>query len=220
MVFLFVIARFVNLIAVGECAGLIRHDGGRSEDLRATVKGGVHGGGVNEGFKDGACGTLGDGVVELAPCVIAASDQREDVTGVRIHCNECNLWIGALLDLGFVLAFADSYALGSALGHLIIHQLDAGFDRLSGGALQIGIKRGVDPICLFIDFALRHLADDSVADEIDEVGCVIGFDIGRSQLQRSRPSFLRLLASNGTGFDHAVEDHIATLGCAFGMAIW
>ena len=83
-----------------------------------------------------------------------------------------------MLDLGFVFAFSNLYALSAALRDLVIDQLDPGFNGLCGGALKVRVQRGVNAVSLLVYFALRYLADDGVADEIDEIGSVAGFDVG------------------------------------------
>ena len=76
VVFAVEVARRVVLIVEGEGGLLVVQDGDGREDRAVAVRigerssgdGGVEGRGVDEGLEDGAGGTMGDGVVELADC--------------------------------------------------------------------------------------------------------------------------------------------------------
>ena len=99
-----------------------------------------------------------------------------------IESDQGDLGLGPRLDASLILAFADPDSFGAALGDLLIYQLDSSLDRLRCGALQVGVKCGVDAVCLFVNFSLRYLADDSVANQIDEVGSIARFDIRGASL--------------------------------------
>ena len=70
-------------------------------------KRGVHGGRINEWLENGAGGTLGDGVIKLAECVVATADQCKNLTGVRIHHHHRDLGLRTRFNFGFVLSGAD-----------------------------------------------------------------------------------------------------------------
>ena len=158
-------------------------------------------------------------MVQLAESVIATSDQRQYLAGVRIHGNECHLRLRAWFDLSLVFSLGDFYALRATLRDLVIHQLDSALYCLSGRTLKITIQRGVNPISLLVHFTLRHLAAQRVANQIHEVRSVAGFDVRSRQLQRRSLGFLGLLLCDRMGLGHAVKNQIAALSCTFRMAI-
>ena len=129
---------------VGRCRSawwVVVELGERGEDTAVAegraVERGVVGGGVDEGLEDGAGGAFGDGVVELRDAVVAAADQREDLAGVGVDGDERDLRIGdgaGLLAFGRLVLLADD----------VVDVVHADLDGLGGGALQIGIERGVD----------------------------------------------------------------------------
>ena len=63
--------------------------------------------------------------------------------------------------------------------HLLVDQLHSHIHRFGRGLLQVGIDRRVDAVGLLVDFALIELADQRVADQIDEIRSIAGFDIRR-----------------------------------------
>jgi hypothetical protein len=154
VVFLFVITRFINLIAIGKGGRLVRHDGGGRQNRRAAVQRSIDGSCINKWLEYRPRGTFCDRVIQLAEGVVASAHQGQDLAGVRIHRDQCYLWLWAGCDLSLVFAFADLYALGPALGYLIVHQLDSRLNRLCRRALKVGIKSGVNAICLLVHFTL------------------------------------------------------------------
>ena len=93
------------------------------------------------------------------------------------------------------------------------------FDGLRGGLLQVGIEGGVNAVRLIVQFALVELVDQRVANQIDKVGRIAGFHIGRSEFQGRGFCLLRLFPGDGMGFDHAVEHKIAAFQRALRMPI-
>src|SRR4029079_15679932 len=75
VIYLFVITRLVDLVAVSEGARLVGHNRGRREYWIAAVKGRIHSGGVNERFEDGSSRTFRYRVVQLAEGVVSSPDQ-------------------------------------------------------------------------------------------------------------------------------------------------
>ena len=103
---------------------------------------------------------------------------------MRIHHHHRHLRLRSGQNLGLVLVLSNLRSLGAQLGDLVIHQLHSGFDCRRRGFLQIGINCRVDPIALVVHLAFVEFADKGFAEQIDEVGRVTGFDVGRGQLQR------------------------------------
>jgi len=75
----------IGLAVIHEGRGVVIQGGQGGEDATAacvasiaegqTVEAGVVGRGVDEGFEDGAGGSLGDGVIELGGAVVATTDE-------------------------------------------------------------------------------------------------------------------------------------------------
>ncbi len=215
MILLFVIARLIDLVAVGERRRLIGNRGGRGDHGRRAVKRRVHGGRVHKRFEDGAGRTLGERVVQLARSVVSSADQRLDFAGARVHGDERHLRLRAGRDGGFKLILPDFGLVGAHLRDLIVHQLHADFHRLRGRALQSGIERRVDAV----DLALAQFADDGVANHVHEVRCIAGLNVRRGQFQRGCFGFIGLLARDGAGLDHGLDHGIAPFQGALGMTI-
>ncbi len=102
---------------------------------------------------------------------------------------------------------------------LLVHQLHAFVDGFGGGALQVGIDGGVDPQRLLVQLAFAELVGELVLHQVDKVGSVAGFNVGRRQLQRSGLGAVGLLAGDGAGLDHGVEHQVAALQRALGMPV-
>ena len=126
---------------------------------------------------------------------------------------------GPCLDLRFIFSLADLDSFSASLGDLVVHQLDSGFDGLSGGALQVWIERGVNAIGLLVDLALRQFADDGVADQIDKIGSIAGLHVWRREFKRSGLGFVRLFSGDGASLNHAVENKIPPFSGALRMAV-
>ncbi len=208
------VARAVCLASVvkGECGGVVVQGCEGGEDTVpvevGAVERGVVGGGIDEGFKDGPCGPLGDRVVELGDAVVAASDESEDLAGVRIEGDEGDLWV---VDGGGALAvqFAD---------HLV-DIFHADLDGFGGGALEFWIERGVDAEALMREALVADALDELIVDEIDEVGGFAGVDVGWGEAEGLGLGAAGLGGGDGTGLDHGVEDDVAALHCALGVLI-
>ena len=89
-----------------------------------------------EGF-DGAGGAFSDGVVELRDAVVAAADEREDLSSVWVEGDERDLRVG---DGSGALAFGSLVLLPDD----VVDDLDGGIDGLGGCSLEFGVERGID----------------------------------------------------------------------------
>ena len=194
--------------------GVVVQRGEGGEDAVAVeggaVERGVVGGGVDEGLEDGAGGPLGDGVVELGDAVVAASDESEDLAGVGVEGDEGDLRV------------VDGVGASLALVQLADHLVDifhADLDGLGGGALEFGIERGVDAEALVGEALVADALDELIVDEIDEVGGFAGVDVGRSEAEGLGFGAAGFGGGDGAGLDHGVEDEVAALHGALGMAV-
>ena len=97
--------------------------------------------------------------------------------------------------------------------------LHAGFDGLGGGALQLGVERGVDAQRGVRGVGVAEALHDLVVDQVDEVGRFAGVDVGRSEVERLGLGALGFAGGDGFGLDHGVEDEVAALHGAVGMAV-
>ena len=133
----FEVAGGVGLAVGAEVLRVVVELGDGGEDAAIAegraVEGAVVGGGVDEGFEDGAGGALGDGVVELRGAVVTAADEGEDLAGVGVEGDEGGLGV---VDGAAVFAVE--------LANELIDVDHAFLDGGGGGALQLGVKRGVD----------------------------------------------------------------------------
>ncbi len=143
----------------------------------SAVEGGVVGGGVDEGLEDGAGGAIGDGVIELRDAVVAAADEREDLSGVGVERDEGDLRVG---DGPGLFAFRCFVPLADDL----VDVLHADLDGIGGGALQVGVERGVDAEVLMREVLIADALHELVVDEVDEVGSLAGVDVGRRETER------------------------------------
>ena len=57
----------------------------------------IEGRGVDEGLKDGAGGTVSDGMIELRGAVAAAAHQREHLAGMRVERHQRDLRVVAMV---------------------------------------------------------------------------------------------------------------------------
>ena len=218
MVLLFVVARLVDLISIGEAGRRIGHRGGRGNHRGGTVKRRIHRRSINKWLENGTSRPLRNGVIQLAPAVVSSPDQSQDRTGVRVERNQRHLRLRARRHLRFQF-LAHLYTLGAHLGDLLIYQLDAHFDGLRCRLLQVGIERGVNPVGLLIQIMFVEPVDQSVAHHIDEIRRVAGLHVRRRQLQRRSLGLLRLLASDGVVFHHRIQHQVAPLQGALGMPV-
>ncbi len=116
-------------------------------------------------------------MVELRDAVVAAADEREDLAGVRVERDERDLRIGdgaGLLTFGGLVQLADE----------LVDVLHADFDGFGGGALELGVERGVDAQALVGEVLVADALDELVVDEVDEVGSFAGVDVGRGEAER------------------------------------
>ena len=66
----------------------------------------------------------------------------------------------------------------------LVDVLHADLDGLGGGALELGVERGVDAEALVREVLVADALDELVVDEIDEVGGFAGVDVGRREAKR------------------------------------
>ena len=221
VVLLFVIARLVNLVTIRKCGrGIVNHRN-RGDDGLGGVAGerGVDRGSIHKRFEDGSGGSFSERVIELANSVVAPSRERQNVSSVRINGDQRNLRVGSRSHLSFKLALGHSDAFAALLEYLRVHQFDAFLDGLSGGALQIRIKRGVNTVGLVVDFAFIELGEKRIANHVNEVRRFAGFHIRRRQLQRRGFCFVSLRTRDGMGVKHGFQHQIAAFERALWMAI-
>src|SRR5581483_8863906 len=121
--------------------------------------------------------TLGNCVVQLAETIVPAADEREYRSSMWIKSNQCYLRIGTGLYLRFVLALSYFHFAGPHLGDLLIDQLYSRVDSLRGCLLQVGIERAVDAVGLLVQFPFRILVVELIANQIDKIGRVAGFNV-------------------------------------------
>ena len=189
---------------------------------RSAVERRVHRCGIDEGLEDRAGGTLGDRVIQLAEAIVAASDQGQHLAGVGIEGDQRHLRHGTVLDLdlGFGgLAGAGFDLLGAPLDHLLVDQLHAFVDGFGGGLLQVGVNGGVDAQGLLIQVVIAVLVGELVFHQVNEVGRVAGFIVGRRQLKWSGLGAIGLVARDGAGLHHGVEHEVAALEGTLGMPV-
>ena len=151
-------------------------------------------------------------MVELRDAVVAAADEGEDLSGVGVDGDERDLRVGdggGGLALGGLVLLADD----------VVDDLDAGFDGLGGGALEIGVERGVDAEVLVGGVLVADALDDLVVDEIDEVGGFAGFDVGGGEVEGLGLGAGGFGGGEGSGLDHGVEDEVAAFHGALGVAV-
>ena len=122
-------------------------------------------------------------MIQLADAIVPAAHQGQNFAGVRIHDNHRDLGLRSGQDFGLVLVLADLCPLGAQLGDLVVDQLDSGLHGCRRCLLQVGIDRGVNSVALIVHLALVEFADQSVAQQVNEVGRVAGLDVGRRQFQ-------------------------------------
>ncbi len=208
------VAGAVGLAAVvkGECGGVVVQGCEGGEDAVAVEVGAVErsvvGGGVDEGFEDGACGPFGDRVVELGDTVVAASDESENLASVRIEGDEGDLWV--VDGLG---------ALAVQLADHLVNIFHADLDGFGGGALEFGVERGVDAEALVREALVADALDELIVDEVDEVGGFAGVDVGRGEAKGLGFSAAGFGGGDGAGLDHGVEDEVAALHGALGVLV-
>ena len=138
---------------------------------------------------------------------------------MRVHGDERHLRLWAGRDGGFKLVLPDLGLVGPHFRDLIVHQLDADFDRLRRRPLQSRIERRVDAVLLFVDLVLVQFVDDGVANHIHKVRCIAGLNVRGGQFQRRRLGFVGLLARDGVSLDHGLDHGIAPFQGALGVAI-
>jgi len=151
-------------------------------------------------------------MVELGRAVVAPSNEREDLAGVRIERDECHLWVGdrwRFLTFGCLMQVADE----------IVDILHANLDRLGGNLLEIRIERGVNAQALVREILIANALNEPLVNEIDEVGSLACVNVGRGKAKRLGFGCVSLGAGNGAGLDHGIEDDVATLHSALGMTI-
>ena len=95
----------------------------------------------------------------------------------------------------------------------------ADFDGFGGGALELGVERGVDAEDVVAELLVADALDDLIVDEVDEVGGFAGVDVGRSEADGLGFGALGFGGGDGAGLDHGVEDEVAALDGAVGMAV-
>ena len=61
--------------------------------------------------------------------------------------------------------------------------LHADLDGLGGGALELGVERGVDAEALVREVLVADALDELIVDEVDEVGSFAGVDVGRGEAE-------------------------------------
>ena len=91
--------------------------------------------------------------------------------------NERDLRIG---DRARVFAFGRLMLLANDL----VDIAHADLDGLGGGALQLGIERGVDAEVLMRQVLIADALDKLVVDEVDEVRSFAGIDVRRREAER------------------------------------
>ena len=151
-------------------------------------------------------------MVELRDAVVAAADQGEDLAGVGVEGDESDLRISdgtRLLALGGLVLPANN----------LVDIAHADLYGLGGGALQVGVERGVDAQALVGEVLVADALDELVVDEVDEVGGFAGVDVGRSETEGLGLGAGGFAGSDGAGFDHGVEHEVAALHGALGMAV-
>src|SRR5438270_10533914 len=109
VIFLFVIPRSVNVIAVDESRGRVVDHAGGSENGLLIGNGVVNGRREHERFENGAGWPLGHRMIQLAETVVASAHQRQYLASVGIECNQSNLRDGPGKHLGLKLIFPDLY---------------------------------------------------------------------------------------------------------------
>jgi len=72
-----------------------------------------------------------------------------------------------------------SRVLGVLLAHDLVDVLHADFDGFGGGALEVGVERGIDAETLMREVLVADALDELVVNEVDEVGGFAGVDAGR-----------------------------------------
>src|SRR5437016_7308841 len=82
---LFVIAGRVDIVAIGEDGRGIIHHGGWGEDRLLAGDGIVNRSRIDKGLENGAGGTLGNRMVQLAGTVVAPAYQGQYLAGVGIN---------------------------------------------------------------------------------------------------------------------------------------
>jgi len=210
----FKVAGVVGLAAVveGEGGGGVVELGDGCEDSTfaesGAVEAGVVGGGVDEGFEDGSGGAFGHGVVELGDAVVAASDESENLAGVGVERNKRDLGVGDGIS-----------ALAVLLANHFVDVSHADLDGLGGGALEFGVERGVDAEALVRKALVADALDKLVVNEIDEVGCFAGVDVGRGEAKGLGLGAAGFGGGDGAGLDHGIEDEVAALHGTLGMLV-
>ena len=148
-------------------------------------------------------------MVELGDAVVAASDEGEDLASVRIEGDEGDLGI---VDGGRCSCRAE-------LADQFVDIFHADLDGLGGGALEFGVERGVDAEALVGEALVADALDELIVDEIDEVGGFAGVDVGRSEAKGLGLGAAGFGGGDGAGLDHGVEDDVAALHGALGVAV-
>ena len=197
-------------VVVGEGGFSVVEDGGGGEGLAGVsedlaIDGGGVGGGVDPGLEDGAGRALGGGVVELRVGVVATADEGKDLAGVGVEGDEG--------DLG---------KRGGGAVELVDELVDvrhAEIDGVGSGVLEVGVEGGVDAErgvgLLLVGEALREL----FVDEVDEVGRVGGVDVLGGEVEGLGLSGAGLGGGEVAGLLHDLEDEVAALGGALGVAV-
>jgi len=210
------VAGGIGLAVGAEVLGVIVELSESSEDSaiaeRHTVEARVVSRGVDERLEDGTGGAVGDGVVDLGDAIVTPADQRENLSGVRVDGDQGNLRIGdrfGLFALGCFLLLADDF----------INVAHSDLNGVGSNLLEVGVERGVDAEVLMREVLIADALDELVVDEVDEVGGFAGVDVGRRKAERFSLGFLGLRGGDGFGFHHGVEDDVAALHGAFGVAI-
>ncbi len=101
----------------------------------------------------------------------------------------------------------------------LVDVLHADFDGLGGGALEVGVERGVDAEALVGEVLVADALDELVVDEVDEVGRFAGVDVGGGETEGLGFGAGGLGCGDGAGLDHGVEDDVAAVDGALGVAI-
>ena len=157
-------------------------------------------------------------MIQLAPSVIASTDQSQNRTGMGIQRDERDLCLRSRRDFGFKL-LSNLHLLGAQLLDLLVHKLDPGFNCLRRCLLQVRIKRRVNAVRLIVQIAFVELVDQCVAHHVDKIGGVARFHVGRRQLQRHSLGFLRNLSGDGVSVHHRIQYKIPALQGALGMPV-
>src|ERR1700739_4857003 len=155
----------------------------------------------------------------MAETIIASADQRQDLTGMRIERDQSHLRNWTWNDLGLKFVLADFYFFSAQLFDLSIHFFQSHVDGLGRCLLQSRIKRGVDTIAVRIQVFFGIFVDQLLADEIDEIRRVTGFNILGSEFERSGLCCVSLGASDVTGFNHGLQHKVSAVLRTLWMSI-